>query len=808
MAKSMVVVESPAKARTIERYLGRDYVVKACAGHIKDLPKDKLAVQVEQDFKPTYKVIPGKEKIVRDLRRIARGADMIYLAADPDREGEAICQHLAEELRKSEDQPVRRVLFNEITRQAVLGAFERAGEIDSDKVAAQQARRILDRLVGYKVSPLLWTNVRRGLSAGRVQSVALRMIVDREKERNAFAPEEYWNFSARLQPRMPPAFVATAVKLDGKKFKIPNQEDAERLLVDLKGGDFVVSLVQTKEKRRRPAAPFVTSTLQQEASRRLRFSVSKTMKVAQDLYAGIRLGDEGSVGLITYMRTDSTRLSQQALGEVRQFIEESYGKPYLPARAAVFQKKKGAQDAHEAIRPTSALRTPGTLKTVLTPDQFRLYELIWKRFVACQMQPAVFDRTEIEIDAPRTQFKAVGDVLKFDGFLKVYQEMKTEKPDDGKGASEEARLPRVEAGEVLSVLEILHEQKFTQPPPRYSEATLVKALEEKGIGRPSTYAQILNVNQDREYVVKKERKFLPTEIGTVVADLLVDHFQDIFDYDYTARLEEDLDNIEKGDRNWVDTLRVFYQDFSRALAKASEGMKNLKREETPAGIDCDKCGSPMVVKWGRFGRFIACSNYPECKNTRELPGEETDNEPALDEQACDKCGRPMVKKRGRYGEFLACSGYPECKNTRRIVQVGDHVEVKADRKLEENCPKCGRHLVAKQGRFGEFIACSGYPECRYIRRETTGVTCPKCGEGEMIQRKSKRGRVFYSCDQYPKCKNLLWQKPVPESCPQCDSPFLLERQTKREGLIRVCADRKCDYKRVLDGTAATVQQPT
>ena len=804
MAKSMVVVESPAKARTIERYLGRDYIVKACSGHIKDLPKDKLAVEVKQDFEPTYKVIPGKEKIVSELRKIARRADTIYLAADPDREGEAICQHLAEELRKSEDQEVRRVLFNEITKKAVLEAFERAGHINSDKVAAQQARRILDRLVGYKVSPLLWKNVRRGLSAGRVQSVALRMIVDREKERNAFVSEEYWNFSARLQARMPPAFVARAVKLDGKKFKIPNQEDAESLLADLRGGEFVVSSVQTKEKRRRPAAPFITSTLQQDASRRLRFSVKKTMSVAQDLYEGIRLGDEGRVGLITYMRTDSTRVSQQALGGVRQFIEESYGKPYLPARPAVFQKKKGAQDAHEAIRPTSALRTPETLKAVLTRDQFRLYELIWKRFVACQMQPALFDRTEIEIEAPRTQFKAAGDVLKFDGFLKVYLEMKPEKTDDGNGAGEEARLPRVEAGEVLSVLDILHEQKFTQPPPRYSEATLVRALEERGIGRPSTYAQTLSKIQDREYVAKKERKFVPTEIGTVVSELLVSHFEDIFDYDYTARLEEELDNIEKGDRDWVETLRAFYQDFSRELAEASEGMKSLKREETPAGIDCDKCGSPMVVKWGRFGRFIACSNYPECKNTREVPGEETDSDPALDEQACDKCGKPMVKKRGRFGEFLACSGYPECKNTRRIVQVGDRVEVKADRKLDEDCPKCGKHLVAKQGRFGEFVACSGYPECRYILSESTGVNCPKCGEGEMIQRKAKRGRVFYSCDRYPKCKNLLWHKPVPESCPQCDSPFLLERQTKREGLIRVCGDKECDYKRVLDA-AATVQ---
>ncbi len=795
MAKSMVVVESPAKAKTIERYLGPEYVVKACSGHIKDLPSQGLNVDVDQDFKATYKVLPGREKIVRDLRKLARKSDTIYLAADPDREGEAICQHLVEELVKSDGQEVRRVLFNEITKKAILDAFERAGHVDPNKVEAQQARRILDRLVGYKVSPLLWKNVRRGLSAGRVQSPALRMIVDREKERNAFVTEEYWNFSARLQAGTPPAFAAKAVKLDGKKFKIPNQEEAERLLADLKGSDFVVSSVQTKEKRRRPAAPFITTTLQQEASRRLGFSVSRTMKAAQSLYEG---------GLITYMRTDSTRLSQQALGEVRQFIEESYGKPYLPPRAVVFQKKKGAQDAHEAIRPTAAFKTPDAVKDLGQGSELRLYKLIWKRFVACQMQPALFDRTEIEIEAARTQFKAAGDVLKFDGFLRVDQATETGKPEGDGGAAEEGLLPRVEAGEVLSVLEILHEQKFTQPPPRYSETTLVKALEEKGIGRPSTYQDILR-KIEREYVEKKERKLVPTEIGMVVSELLVNHFEDLFDYDYTARLEEELDNIEKGARDWVDALRAFYQRFSTELAEASESMKNLKREETPAGIDCEKCGSPMVVKWGRFGRFIACSNYPECKNTREVPGEETHSDP---EQSCDKCGKPMVKKRGRFGEFLACSGYPECKNTRRIVQVGDHVEVKTDRELDENCPKCGKPLVAKQGRFGEFVACSGYPECRYIRRESTGVTCSKCGKGEMIQRKSKRGRVFYSCDQYPKCKNLLWQKPVPESCPQCESPFLLERATKREGLIRVCSEKECDYKRVLDQPETSVQQST
>ena len=648
MAKSMVVVESPAKARTIEKYLGQSYVVKACSGHIKDLPKKKLSVEVDADFKTTYKVIQGKEQIVRDLRKIAQKSDIIYLAADPDREGEAICQHLAEEIARSETQEVRRVLFNEITKSAILKAFEKAGEINTDKVFAQQTRRILDRLVGYQVSPLLWKNVRRGLSAGRVQSVALRIIVDREKERQAFVVEEYWNFSAQVESTQPPPFMVRAVKLDGKKFKIGNRQEAEELLKDLKTGEFVVSSVKTRERKSRPAAPFVTSTLQQEASRKLNFSVNKTMQVAQTLYEGDRKGDQERVGLITYMRTDSTRLSQLSLEEVRHFIEKFYGDSYLPVQPVLFQKKKGAQDAHEAIRPTSILRTPDTLKPVLTRDQFRLYKLIWSRFVACQMRPALFDRTEIEIEAPRTLFKASGDVLKFDGFLKVYSQKNGQKKDDSEQDEENSQLPRVPVGKVLSVMDIQHEQKFTQPPPRYSEATLVKALEEKGIGRPSTYQQILRVLQDREYVVKKERRFCPTEPGTVVTELLVDHFDDIFDYDYTARLEGELDNIEKGSRDWLETLRTFYKDFSKELLEASDSMKNLKREESPAGIDCDKCGSAMVVKWGRFGRFVACSNYPDCKNTQEYSSEETDHAPELANQTCDKCGSPMVIKRGRY----------------------------------------------------------------------------------------------------------------------------------------------------------------
>lgn len=808
MPKSMVIVESPAKARTIEKYLGKDYLVRACAGHIKDLPKKVLGVDVENDFRPTYRVITGKERIVRDLKKAAAKTDAIYLAADPDREGEAICQHLAEELNSSKGRRVHRVLFNEITKSAILEAFKKPGRIDQDKVDAQQARRILDRLVGYKVSPLLWRNVRRGLSAGRVQSVALRLIVDREKEIRAFVSEEYWNFLAKLRAGAPPPFNARAVKLDGKKFKISNQEEADQLLKDLKAGQFVVSSVSRRERKRNPVPPFVTSKLQQEASRRLRFSVKRTMVVAQRLYEGVEIGGEGLQGLITYMRTDSTRVSPLAVQEARQFIESAYGKQYLPPQPKAYRAKKGAQDAHEAIRPTSALRRPEDVKPYLGRDEYRLYELIWKRFVASQMKPALFDQTEIEIEAPRTVFKAVGSIMKFDGFLRVYQEQREESESD-EGAVDEGRdniLPEVKKGEKLHVRAIVPEQKFTQPPPRYNEATLVKALEERGIGRPSTYAQIVSVIQDREYVEKEERRFVPTETGEVVCELLVKHFEEIFDYDYTAKLEKDLDEIERGQENWVHALRDFYSEFSRELVQAQEDMKNLKREEKPAGFDCDKCGSEMVIKWGRFGRFVACSNYPDCKNTMELPKEGAEakkDEPKLEQvEPCEKCGRPMVVKKGRYGEFLACTGYPECKNTRRMRQVGGKKEAVKDKPLDEKCPKCGSQLVLKHGRYGEFTACSNYPECKYIKQETTGVKCPQCGSGEIVEKKSRRGKIFYGCNNYPKCKFVLWKRPLPQSCPECGAPYLLERVTRKEGLSRICANTDCGYKKIVEPASA------
>ncbi len=795
MSKAIVIVESPAKAKTIEKYLGKDYQVRASAGHIKDLPARALGVDIKNDFRPTYRVIPGKEKIVRELKKAAEKSDVIYLAADPDREGEAICQHLAEELNGREDRTIYRVLFNEITKNAILDAFKNPGSINRNKVSAQQTRRILDRLVGYKVSPLLWQKVRGGLSAGRVQSVALRMVVDREREIRAFIPEEYWNFSALLEAALPPVFTARAVKYAGKKFKISNQEEADQLLAELRAADFVVGAIEKKEKKRRPVPPFITSKLQQEAYRKLRFSVKKTMTLAQRLYEGVEVGNEGLVGLITYMRTDSTRVAESALQDLREFVKEAYGEPYLPAKPVTYQGRKGAQDAHEAIRPTSVMRRPEQVRDYLGRDEYRLYELIWKRFVASQMNPALFDETQVDIDAGKTLFRAIGSVLKFDGFLRLYQEGQDETPAD---PEEAALLPPVTVGENLKVQNILPEQKFTQPPPRYTESSLVKALEERGIGRPSTYAQIVSVIVDREYVKKDtEGRFLPTEIGEVVTDLLVAHFDEIFDYDYTAKLEQDLDEIENGQEDWVHTLKEFYSAFARELQQAKVEMKNLKKEETPSGIQCTRCGSEMMIRWGRFGKFLACSNYPACKNTQEIvkpdPSAGPDAEaPATD--PCDKCGKPMVLKKGRYGDFFACSGYPDCKNTRRIVRVRGETKVHSDKPIDETCPQCGANLVIKHGRFGEFTACSRYPECRYIKRETTGVKCPECGEGELLRRKSRRGKSFYSCSSYPKCRFVLWDKPLPQPCPNCQGPYILERFTKKQGLVRYCPNKACDYR--------------
>jgi len=828
MGKSLVIVESPAKAKTINKYLGADYNVMASIGHIKDLPKSGLGVDVDNNFEPTYEVIPdikkrNNKKIVSDLKKAAKASDAIYLAADPDREGEAICQHLAEEIvPKNGKQQVFRVMFNEITKAAIQDAFKEPKQVNKDLVDAQQARRILDRLVGYKVSPILWKTIGGKLSAGRVQTVAVRLVVEREREIEAFVQTEYWSIVANLAAALPPNFDAKLNRIDDKTVKVGKFDEdlkpgethvktaaeAGDIVAEAEKESFVVDTVTTKEKKRNPTPPFITSKLQQEAARKLGFSVKRTMMAAQRLYEGVELGSEGAVGLITYMRTDSTRVSDAALEEVRGFIGGSYGAGYLPEKANFYKSKKGAQDAHEAIRPTDVNRTPDSLAHKLGQDELKLYRLIWQRFVASQMMPALFDQTTIDINAGRFMFRATGSVQKFDGFLKVYQEGRDEKPAEGDEDDEERNLPRVNEGETLKLNAITPNQHFTEPPPRYSEATLVKVLEEKGIGRPSTYAAIMTTIQDREYVEKIEGRFHPTPLGTTVNDLLVQAFDDIFNTTYTARMEEELDEIEDGKLNWRDALHEFYGKFAVDLEKATESIKDMKKMAIPTDEICEKCGSPMVIKFGRFGQFLACENYPECKNTREVAKKAAANgQPAAEGEtdsetepipACELCGKEMALKKGRFGSFYGCTGYPECKNIRKIAK-GDQKPAPPPELLDETCPKDGAQLVKRHGRFGEFVSCSNYPKCDYVKRETTGITCPKDG-GDIVVKKSRRGKVFYGCANYPKCDVVFWDKPVKETCPKCSMPFILEKTTKKDGTVRYCQNEDCEYKMSVDSS--------
>ncbi len=806
MSKSLVIVESPAKAKTINKYLGPEYSVKASLGHVRDLPKKGLGVDLKNQFEPTYEIIPGKEKVIRELKAAAKGTTSIYIATDPDREGEAIGWHLAEEL-SARTRKIYRVMFNEITQKAVKEAFRNPGAIDSRLVDAQQARRIVDRLVGYKISPLLWKKVRRGTSAGRVQSVALRLVVEREREIRAFVSKEYWSITANLSGHHPPAFDAALQKVSGKNIEIENADQSRDILTHLEQARFVVDSVKKTEKKRNPVPPFITSKLQQEASRKLRFTVKKTMMVAQRLYEGIELGREGSVGLITYMRTDSTRVSDDALADVRSYIGANFGPDYLPEKPVFYRSKKDAQDAHEAIRPTSTNYNPDEIRHYLSPDEHKLYKLIWQRFIASQMKSALFDQTSVEILAGKYMFKATGSVMKFDGFLRVYAEGKDEKDEEDEEL--EHKLPILAEGEALTLNKLVPEQHFTQPPPRFTEATLVKTLEEKGIGRPSTYAAILTTIQDREYVVKQEGKFSPTELGFIINDLLVASFADIFDVQYTARMEEELDEIEEGKIAWTQALREFYAKFEADLKTAGEHMTNIKALEEKTDETCEKCGSPMVIKWGRHGKFLACSGYPECKNTREIARESnagTDGKPEVEqiEETCENCGRPMTLKRGRFGQFLACTGYPECKTTRKLAVSGSGRLSIPDVPLDEKCPQCGKHLVIKNGRFGEFTACSAYPECKYVKKKTLGIACPQPScKGELVERKSRRGKIFYGCDQYPKCEFTAWNKPVSKPCPQCGARYLLEKTTKKQGTFLYCNVETCDYKEAVELVEAT-----
>jgi DNA topoisomerase I len=795
MAKNLVIVESPAKAKTINKFIGKDYIVKASVGHVRDLPKSELGVD-EVTFEPTYEILEGKEKVVSELQAAAKKADHVFIASDPDREGEAIGWHVMH-LLGGDAKKVRRILFHEITKNAVRKAIEHPTDIDMNKVNAQQARRVLDRLVGYKLSPLLWDKVRRGLSAGRVQSVAMKMIVDREEQIKAFVPEEYWTFAAKLEGSNPPPFIAKLSKVEGKKAEVANEKEAREIEAALKSGSFTVETIARKEKKRVAGAPFITSTLQRTAYNRFKYPVKRTMSIAQKLYEGKELGGLGFAGLITYMRTDSVRISDEALGEVRQYIAGRYGDDILPEKPNVYRVKKAAQaqEAHEAIRPTSLEFDPEKVKDFLTREEFNIYKLIWDRFVASQMKPALFDVTDVDIQNGPYTLRASGEVLKFAGFLAVFQEEGDE--DDEDKPENERALPAMNEGDRLELLDLDTKQNFTQPPPRYTEATLVKALEENGIGRPSTYGQILTTIQARDYTYKHDGKFQPTHLGVIVTMLLRQSFGDIIDEKYTARLEEELDEIEEGKLEWTVAMREFNEKFAVDLERAKTEMMQVKGEGIATDEICENCKAPMVIKFGRFGEFLACSNYPECKTTKEIAKGDA-AEAGDDTIICEKCGKPMQLKRSRFGQFFACTGYPDCKSTKdpRLLKAGLPTEP------QPPCEICGKEMVLKSGRYGPFFSCSGYPDCRNIRKiggglrvppKPTGVKCPTCAEGELVERRSRRG-IFYSCSRYPKCDFAMNNRPVPRPCPKCGAPYLMEKETKKEGQIELCNNAECGYR--------------
>ncbi|HEX6161674.1 MAG TPA: type I DNA topoisomerase [Thermoanaerobaculia bacterium] len=808
MAKNLVIVESPAKAKTINKFIGKDYVVKASVGHVRDLPKSELGVD-EATFVPQYEVLEGKEKVVSELKAAAKKADTIYIASDPDREGEAIGWHVMNLLGGDSTKKVRRILFHEITKNAVRKAIENPGEIDMNKVNAQQARRVLDRLVGYKISPLLWDKVRRGLSAGRVQSVAMKMIVDREEDIKAFVPVEYWSFAARLAAGQPPQFVARLSKIDGKKAEVPNEELARRIESALKSGRYTVTEVTRKERKQSAAPPFITSTLQRTAYNRFKWPVKRTMQVAQKLYEGKELGSFGFAGLITYMRTDSVRISDEALTEVRSYIAAKYGDDILPDKPNFYKIKKAAQaqEAHEAIRPTSMELEPEKVKDFLTKEEYALYKMIWDRFVGSQMKPALFDVTDADISVNNLTLRASGEVQKFAGFLAVFQDAPGEDDDEDAEKKNDKALPPLNEGDVLNLIDLDTKQNFTQPPPRYTEATLVKALEENGIGRPSTYGAILTTIQARDYTYKHDGKFHPTHLGSLVVKLLKASFGDIIDEGYTADLELKLDDVEEGNRDWTDLMREFAGKFNADLERAAVEMTQVKGAGLETDEKCENCSSPMVIKFGRFGEFLACTNYPECKTTKEMAKGDAAEATSDDEQViCDKCGKPMQLKRSRFGQFFACTGYPDCKNTKdpRLMKANIPTDP------QPPCENCGKEMVLKSGRYGPFYSCSGYPDCKTIRKlgggkstppKPTGVKCPTCKEGDLVERRSRRG-IFYSCSRYPKCEFALNNRPSAKECPKCHAPYLLEKETKREGQIEYCNNPECDYRAALPPAAA------
>ncbi|MBF0275542.1 MAG: type I DNA topoisomerase [Nitrospinae bacterium] len=802
MSKSLVIVESPAKAKTIKKYLGDDFTIKASVGHVRDLPKKNLSVDIENSFTPEYEVLPDKKKVIADIKAAAKPVDTVYLAPDPDREGEAIAFHIVEACGGFKGKEVKRVLFNEITKKGITEAMKSPIEIDTSRVDAQQARRILDRLVGYKISPLLWKHVKRGSSAGRVQSVALRLIIEREAEIKAFNQEEYWSILADLKGKKPPKFEAKLGKIDGKKVTVKNEEQAQNIQNDLAGKDFIIDDIKKKKRKRSAFPPFITSTLQQEAARRYRFNAKKTMMIAQQLYEGIKIGSEGEVGLITYMRTDSFRVSDDAIEFGRKYIEEKFGKDYLPDTPNSYKSKKSAQEGHEAIRPTE-LRPPEGIDSYLNSDQKKIYGIIFQRFIASQMNQAEIDGTSFSIKAVGKKeylFSATGNVVAFPGFLKIYDDTVEKATDDD--AEEESQtdvLPQLDKGDKLNVNKIFGKQHFTQPPPRYTEASLIKVLEEKGIGRPSTYATIMSVIRAREYVVAdKSRRFTPTSLGTMISTMLTATFNDLLNSEFTAGLEDKLDNVETGKLSWIKLLKDFYKPFEIDLKNAGAKMDLLKKEMEKTDEVCDKCGQPMAKKVGKFGEFLACTGYPDCKNTKELESSQDNNieEEPLDLE-CEKCGKPMVRKKGRFGDFLACTDYPECKTTKKITAAGEVVSNEPRYVEGEKCPQCESQLQYRQGRFGEFISCSNYPKCKYIKKEIirTETKCPEEGcNGFLVEKKSRFGKMFYSCENYPKCKFAVWNKPVNKECPACKFPFLTEKVTKRKGTFYACHDKACGYE--------------
>jgi DNA topoisomerase-1 len=736
MAKNLVIVESPAKAKTIGKYLGRDYAVISSMGHVRDLPPSKLGVDLTKDFEPQYVVIKGKTKLVAQIKAKAKEAENIYLACDPDREGEAIAWHIAAEIKEGKKKKIHRIMFYEITKESIKSGIAHPGKIDNNKVEAQQARRILDRIVGYQVSPYLWTTVRRGLSAGRVQTVALRLICEREDEIKAFKPQEYWSLAARLQGKEGGPFEALLFKIDGKKAAIKDKPAMDQVLAGLKAGQFTVENLESKDKKRNTYPPFITSTLQQAAFRAFGYSAKKTMMLAQQLYEGIELGDEGATGLITYMRTDAVRLAPEAIAAAREYIKEKFGAGYLPPEPLHYKSRKGAQEGHEAIRPSAVERHPDKIKGYLTPEQHKVYGLIYSRFLACQMNPAIYLSSTADIACGKYLFRVSGNTLKFNGFLAAYGI----EEDDSAEYGDSKSLPPLTQSEVLKLAELLPKQHFTEPPPRYNVGSLIKILEAQGIGRPSTYATIVSTLVDREYILQESGRFSPTELGQVVSRILIEKFPDIFEVQFTADMETELDKIEQGKLDRLQVLKDFYAPFSKDLKAAEAGKAEMKKSlEEKTDLKCPNCQAPMIIKWGRFGKFYACSNYPECKTTKPLEEEEDQKIAA---GTCEKCGSPMAVKRGRFGKFLACTNYPKCENIKSI---------------------------------------------------TTGVPCPEPGcTGELTERRSKRGKNFYSCSRYPDCKYASWNKPVNQACPSCGFGHLSQKYSKAKGNYIACS--KCKHE--------------